>query len=302
MSQLYGAIEAGGTKFVCAVGTGPDDFREIRFPTFTPEQTLQQVIDFFAPFQKELQVIGIGSFGPIDLHPESQAYGYITSTPKAGWANTDILGTIKKHIDVPLAFDTDVNAAALAEGEWGAAQDWQDYIYLTIGTGIGGGVVSGGKLVHGLLHPELGHCLLPKHPEDGYRGKCPYHHDQCFEGLASGPAIAERWQQAAQSLPADHFAWQLQADYIAKALMGFVCTLSPQGIILGGGVMEQQHLIGLVRDKLKQHLNGYIQAPRLIDGMDSYLVRPDLGTRAGILGALLLGQIKLGGKHVLYSN
>ncbi len=290
MSQLYGAIEAGGTKFVCAVGTGPEDIQELRFPCSTPDQTLQRVVEFFAPYQHHLQAIGVASFGPIDLHPGSPTYGYITSTPKAGWANTNLLGEIRKHIDVPLAFDTDVNAAALGEGQWGAAQGLRDYIYITIGTGIGGGVVSGGQLVHGLLHPELGHCLLPKHPDDEYGGKCPYHQDQCFEGLASGPAIEERWQQAGKDLGDGHPAWALQADYMAKALVGYICTLSPQRIILGGGVMEQKQLIGLVRQGLQGHLNAYIQHPMLLDNIDEFLVTPGLGLQAGILGALLLGQ------------
>ncbi|WP_075186179.1 ROK family protein [Teredinibacter haidensis] len=290
MTRLYGAIEAGGTKFVCAVGTGPEDIKDIRFPTTTPQQTLQRAVDFFLPYRQQLAAIGVGSFGPIDLHRDSPSYGCITSTPKPGWANTSVVGALGAHFDIPIGFDTDVNGAALGEAKWGAAQGLDDFIYLTIGTGIGGGVVSGGQLVHGLVHPELGHSFLPKLPEDGYKGRCPYHGDSCFEGLAAGPAIEERWQVPGAELAADHPAWNMEAEYIALALASYFCTLSPQRIILGGGVMDQSHLISMVREKVQKRLNGYIQHSAILDDIENTIVLPGLGSKAGILGAMVLAQ------------
>jgi len=290
MTKLYGAIEAGGTKFVCAVGRGPKDLEQVRFETTTPEHTLQKVVEFFLPYKQQLCALGVGSFGPVDLHPQSSTYGYITSTPKPGWANTDILGVLRESFDVPLGFDTDVNGAALGEGRWGAAKGLSDFIYLTIGTGIGGGVISNGHLLHGLVHPELGHSFLPKHPQDSYKGRCPYHGDRCFEGLAAGPAIEERWALPGASLPVDHPAWDLEAYYIAQALIGYVCTLSPQRIILGGGVMGQVQLLPKVRKMFQESLNGYIQHPKMAEEIDQYLMLPGLGDKAGILGALVLAE------------
>jgi len=289
MTKLYGAIEAGGTKFVCAVGTGPQALEEIRFATTTPTETLQRAIEFFMPYRAELKSLGIASFGPIDLNTQSRSWGYITSTPKPGWGNINVAGAFSA-LAVPIAFDTDVNAAALGEGCWGAAQGLSDYIYITIGTGIGGGAVVGGRLLHGLIHPEMGHSFLPKLEHDGYKGRCPYHADRCFEGLASGPAIEERWQVSGVELPTDHPAWEMEAEYIAMALSGVTCTLSPQRIIVGGGVMEQPALINRVRDKLQGYLNGYIQHPAIIENMENYVVLPGLGNRAGILGALVLAK------------
>lgn len=290
MAKLFGAVEAGGTKFICAVGTGPDDLQEVRFPTTSPTETFSRAIDFFSPFKPDLAAIGVGSFGPVDLHPPSPTYGYITSTPKPGWANCDFVGTLVSQLNVPVAFDTDVNAAALGEMTWGAAQGLTDFIYLTIGTGIGGGVVSNGQLVHGLVHTELGHILLPRHAMDTYDGKCPYHKNLCFEGLASGPAIEERWGKPASELEESHPAWDLQAHYLALAVSSFVCTLSPRRIIFGGGVMEHPALLEQVRGKTIALLNGYIQHDVILRGIDTFLVSPGLGSRAGVLGALVLAM------------
>ncbi len=290
MTKFYGAIEAGGTKFVCAVGTGPDDPQEIRFPTTTPEETFSRAIDFFLPFKQDLTAIGIGSFGPVDLHRQSSTYGYITSTPKSGWANTDFVGAIKQALNVPIKFDTDVNAAALGEMQWGAARGLTDFIYITVGTGIGGGVVTNGKLVHGLVHTELGHIFLPRHPDDNYSGKCPYHKNLCFEGLASGPAIEARWNKPARDLPTGHPAWELQAHYLAQAVCSLICAYSPQRIILGGGVMEQADLLPLVHTKVLALLNNYIQHDLVLRGTNQFLVTPGLGARAGVLGALTLAM------------
>lgn len=294
MTQLFGGIEAGGTKFVCAVGSGPGDIRaETRFATTLPYATLEQAIDFFRQQQEQhgpLGGIGIASFGPLDPRPGSSTFGYITSTPKPGWRNTDFVGPIQRALGVPVGFDTDVNVAALGEARWGAAQGLDTFIYLTVGTGIGGGGLVNGQLLHGLVHPEMGHICLPHdRTADPFEGMCPFHRD-CFEGLASGPALERRWGQHAEGLPADHPAWELEAHYLALALSTFICTLSPQRIVLGGGVMDQRHLFPLTRAKAQQLLNGYVQSPHILEKMDEYIVPPALGARAGVLGAIALAQ------------
>jgi fructokinase len=296
MEALYGGIEAGGTKFVCAVGTGPDDIRaEIRFPTARPVETLQKTIDFFKEQEKRfgrLAAMGIASFGPVDLNPASPFYGFVTSTPKPGWANTDITGIIRKEFDVPIGFDTDVNGAALGEWRWGAAYGLDTFIYLTIGTGIGGGAMVNGKLVHGMLHPEMGHILVPHdHQRDPFLGNCLYHGD-CLEGLSTGPAVEKRWGQRGETLPIDHPAWELEAHYIALALVNFVLTLSPQRIILGGGVMQQQQIFPMIRANVQKSLNGYIRSEQIFEKIDDYIVPPALGGRAGVLGAIALGYLE----------
>lgn len=293
-SAVFGAVEAGGTKFVCAIGSGPDDVRATtRFPTTTPAETLARTIAFFRAYQQQggtLAAIGIGSFGPIDPDPHSPTYGLITATPKPGWANTDIVGAIHTALGVPVAFDTDVNAAVLGEARWGAAQGLDNAVYLTIGTGIGGGALVNGRLVHGLVHPEMGHMRLPRDPlQDPFGGVCPYHGD-CWEGLASGPALAARWGRPAEELPPDHPAWPLQARYLALALVNIICVLSPQRIILGGGVMQQQQLFPLIRHETQTLLNGYIRSPALSAELEHYIVPPGLGGRSGQLGALALAQ------------
>lgn len=287
--MLYGGIELGGTKIICAVGTGPADIRaETRFPTTTPGEALAQILAFF--LQYRVDAIGIGSFGPISLHGEAPDYGSITTTPKPGWAHTDIVGSIGRALNVPVGFDTDVNAAALGEWRWGAGQGLDTFIYMTIGTGIGGGGISNGRLMHGLLHPEMGHIRLPRDQAvDPFAGTCPYHGD-CLEGLASGPAMQARWRMSARDLPADHPAWQLEAHYLALACVSFACILSPQRIILGGGVMHQRQLFPLIRHEVQDLLNGYIQAPAVLQGIDTYIVPPVLGDQVGVLGALALAE------------
>lgn len=292
--MLVGGIEAGGTKFVCAVGSGPEDLRtEIRFATTTPEETIGQAITFFQAQRErhgELGAIGIASFGPLDPNPASPTYGMITTTPKQGWAHTDFARTVAAALDLPVGFDTDVNGSALAEGRWGAAQGLDTFLYLTMGTGIGGGAVVGGQLLHGLLHPEMGHIRVPHDWErDPYKGHCPYHGD-CLEGMAAGPAIAARWGQRAETLPPDHPAWALEATYLAYGLVNLILTLSPQRVILGGGVMAQAQLFPLVRQRVLAFLGGYVQSPRILEEIDSYIMPPALGSRAGVLGALALAQ------------
>jgi fructokinase len=298
VAELYGGIEAGGTHFVCAVGSGSDDVRaETSFPTTTPDETIGRAAEFFTSTHSvqalsgdKIAAIGIASFGPVDLDPSSASYGWITSTPKPGWGNTDIVGKVREALDVPVGFDTDVNAAALSEHVWGSARGVDDFVYLTVGTGIGGGAVVNGHLVHGLVHPEMGHLRIPHDLEaDDFAGVCPYHGD-CLEGLASGPAIAERWGRPPEGLPEDHPAWELEATYLGLAVANLVCTLSPQLIIMGGGVMEQPRLLPLVRRKVLEVLNGYVQHPDLLRHIDSYIVPPGLGDRAGVLGAIALAQ------------
>ena len=297
MKPFVGGIEAGGTKFVCAVGTGRDDIQaETRFPTTTPAETIGRAIAFFQAQQANrgpLAAIGIAAFGPLDPNPQSPTYGYITTTPKPGWANADFAGAVARVLSVPVGFDTDVNGAALGEWRWGAAQGLDTFIYLTIGTGIGGGVMVNGQLLHGLIHPEMGHISLPHDwAADPYAGRCPYHGD-CLEGMAAGPAIGDRCGQPAFELPAGHPAWALEAHYLALALRTFICTLSPQRIILGGGVMEQPQLFPLVRQKTQAVLNGYVQSPAILQQIDSYIVPPGLGNRAGVLGAMALALAQL---------
>lgn len=288
--QVYGGIEAGGTKWNCVVGTGPDDLRaETRIPTTTPAETIGRAVAFFEQ-HGPLVALGLGVFGPLDLRPESPSFGQITTTPKPGWAFTDVLGAFQRALGVPVRLDTDVNAAALGEYRWGAARELPTFVYLTIGTGIGGGVMIDGALLHGLLHPELGHMLVPHdRARDPFDGVCPYHGD-CLEGLAAGPALERRWGQRGETLPGKHPAWALEAHYLALALVNIICTLSPQRIILGGGVMEGGALLSLIRREVQDLLRGYLQLPAITDAIDQYVVAPGLGGRSGVLGALALAQ------------
>lgn len=290
MKKLFGAIEAGGTKFVCAVGTGPDDLVIQRFPTTTPEETIAKSVDFFTlqTDVQDLSAIGIASFGPVDPDASSATYGYITSTPKPGWANTNFVGMMKDALNVPIHFDSDTNGAALGEHRWGAGKGISDFIYLTIGTGFGGGAMANGELVHGMMHPEMGHIHIPKRADDNYEGFCPFHGNRCIEGLAAGPAIEGRWGKRGESLERDHEAWELEAHYISLALVNYICTLSPKRLILGGGVMEQQQLFPMIRNKVAKMLNGYIRSPSILEKMDEYIVPPAFGNRAGIVGAMAL--------------
>lgn len=290
---MFGAIEAGGTKFVCAVGMGaPDLYSRIEFPTTSPEDTLSHVMEYFEIQMKRepLVAIGIGSFGPVDLDPSSPQFGFITTTPKAGWQNVDLAGPFRKNFKVPVAFDTDVNAAALGEQRWGAAQGLDTFVYVTVGTGIGGGGLVEGRLMHGALHPEMGHMLIAHDwKADPFPGVCPFHGD-CWEGLASGPAIEARWGAKAEFLLNDHHSWQLEAHYMALGVANLICILSPQRIILGGGVMKQMGLFPLIRRQTLELLNGYIQANRIIKDINNYVIPPRLGDNAGVLGALALAE------------
>ena len=290
MAGLYGGVEAGGTHFVCATGTGPGDLRrEAVFDTTTPEETLARVAEFFRSGERPAAV-GIGSFGPVELDRSSDRYGRITATPKPGWSGADVVGAVRRATGVPVGFDTDVNAAALSEHLWGAAKGVGDFVYLTVGTGIGGGVMAGGRLVHGMVHPEIGHLRVPHdRARDPFDGVCPFHGD-CLEGLASGPALARRWGRPPRELPEEHPAWELEAEYLAVGVANLVCTLSPRRVVMGGGVMARPQLLPLVRRKTLELLNGYVRAPEVLEGIDSYVVSPGLGDRAGVLGAIALAQ------------
>jgi len=284
---LIGGIEAGGTKFVCAVS---DESARILdrsvFPTSSPEETLRQVTEFFD--QYELDAIGIGSFGPIDVTPDSPTYGYITNTPKAGWGNTDIVGPLKARYHVPVAWTTDVNAAAAGELEAGAAQNNNSCLYITVGTGIGGGAIVNGKTLEGYGHPEMGHIIVERHPKDFFEGSCPYH-GGCLEGMASGPAIEKRYGKTGRELADQPEVWKIEAYYLAQGLVDYSLILSPEKIILGGGVMKQQQLFPLIRDQYKRMIADYIPHPPL----DDYIVPPGLGDDAGIIGSLLLAKREL---------
>lgn len=294
---LAGGIEAGGTKIVCAVGTGPDDLARAVFPSGSdPDAVMREVTDWLRAEQGRrgpLRAVGVGSFGPVDLDPASPKYGFITSTPKPGWRDADILGRVARALPgIPAAFDTDVNAAALGERRWGAAKGLDDFVYITIGTGIGGGVMAGGRLLHGLVHPEAGHMRIPRVPGDDFAGVCPYHGD-CWEGLCSGPSMQRRTGLPATEIPPGSEAWRLEARYTALALGNIVCALSPRRIVLGGsvpkgGLLGRERFFASVRAELRCVLNGYVVSPALEEGIDEYVVPPRLGDDAGVCGALAL--------------
>jgi fructokinase len=287
---LYGSIEGGGTKFVCAVGSTPDDLRaEVRFPTTTPEATLEQAVEFFRG-RGPLDAIGIAMFGPLVLDRNSPEYGRVGPTPKPGWSGADIVGPLTDAFGIPVGFDTDVNGAALGEGRWGAGVGLDNFVYVTVGTGIGGGVVSNGKAVHGLVHPEIGHLRIPRHPDDTFAGRCPFHGD-CLEGLASGPAIADRWGTSAEDLGGDTpRAVEVEAFSLGYAMANLALVLSPQRIILGGGVMQLPGLLEATRRQMLEALGGYVDSPALERGACRYVVAPKLGRGSGIAGALVLAE------------
>lgn len=281
-----GALEAGGTKMVCAVGNENGQILEkVSIATRKPEETMPEILDFF--HEHSLDAIGIGTFGPVDLDRTSPMYGYITSTPKIPWRNFNLLGTIEKEFSVPIGLDTDVNAAAIGEATYGVTKDLDSSIYMTVGTGIGVGVILDGKAVHGMQHPEAGHILLSRHPKDVYAGRCPYH-SNCLEGLASGPAIEERFGIKAVDIPSDSLAWEMESYYLAQALVDFTLVYSPKRIVLGGGVMHQKQLFTKIREKYKRMLNDYVDTPYLRD-LDNYIVSYSLDDNQGIMGCIKIG-------------
>jgi fructokinase len=287
---VFGGIEAGGTKWECAVGTGPDDLRAAEtIPTTTPVETIGRAVAFFER-EGPVTAMGIGCFGPADLDPSSPTWGHITTTPKPGWSHTDVGPEIGRRLGIPVAFDTDVNAAALAEHRWGAAQDRDTFCYVTVGTGIGGGAMVDGKLLHGLVHPEFGHMRVPHDRDaDPFPGACLYHGD-CWEGLASGRALEARWGRPAAELAGDDAVWELQARYLALGLVSVICVLSPERIVIGGGVMKRAGLLPLVQREVTELMNGYLDAAAIGEGIAEYIRLPGLGSRAGVLGAIALAE------------
>ncbi|MDF2907883.1 MAG: Fructokinase [Herbinix sp.] len=288
--MLYGALEAGGTKMVLAIGNEKGEILEqLALPTETPEITMINIVDYFK--KKQIEALGIGSFGPIDLDKKSKTYGCITSTPKLAWVNFNIVKHLKEALQIPIGFDTDVNASVLGEATWGIMKGLDSGIYITIGTGIGVGVYMNGSLLHGMLHPEAGHVLLSKHADDTFEGICPYH-PNCFEGLASGPAIEKRWNKKAYELQDDQKVWELESFYIAQGLVNYILTLSPHKIVLGGGVMHQEQLFPLIRKEVGRLLNGYIKTPQM-EELDQYIVPASLNDNQGIMGCLQLAMLEL---------
>jgi fructokinase len=287
-SMLFGSIEAGGTKFIAAVGDEKMKVIDsITVPTTKPEETLEPIFTFFD--QYSIDAIGVGSFGPIDVNKDSKTYGYVTSTPKTAWQNFNFLGSLSEHYDVPIAWTTDVNAAGFAEYAMGNAKGTQSCLYLTVGTGIGGGFINQGHILNAYSHPEMGHLLIKRHPSDTYKGCCPFHQD-CLEGLASGPAVEKRWGKKGSELADQQDVWELEAYYLAQALVSFTLILRPEHIILGGGLMKQKQIFQLIREQFKQMLKDYVAVPDL----ETYIQPVGLNDQAGIIGGLLLAEKSIG--------
>ena len=283
--MLYGAIEAGGTKMICAVGDENGYIVDKTvISTTTPDETMPKVIDYFR--DKDIEALGIACFGPIDLDKTSDTYGYIVETPKTAWRFFDIVGTMKDALGVSIGFDTDVNGSLLGEVTWGSAKGLSDAIYITFGTGVGAGILSGGKLVHGMMHPEAGHITLVPLPGDTFPGKCPFH-GTCLEGMTSGPAIKARWGLSGEELADRPEVWEMESSYIAQGLANLICVLSPQKIILGGGVMHRESLFPMIRENVLKELNGYLKTKQL-DDIDNYIVPAGLNDDQGIMGAIKL--------------
>lgn len=295
MTDVYFGLEAGGTKFVCAVGSGPDDIRErFRVPTTDPAATIEESIAFFEEAARNHgppAAVGIASFGPIELRKSHPDYGCVTKTPKPGWSGADLVGPFARAFSVPVGFDTDVNGAALGEWRWGAGRGLHSIIYLTVGTGIGGGAVIDGQMLHGLVHPEMGHVSVPRVPGDDFPGRCPFHGD-CLEGMAAGPAVEQRWGRRGEELgellgP----AVELEAAYLAAGLRQFVYVLAPERIIVGGGVSELPGLMPALRERLVEQMAGYGVLEEHLG--DDFVTHPGLGSNSGAAGAFALAAAAL---------
>ena len=293
--KVYGSIEAGGTKIVCLIAKNPSNILDQWvIQTEMPDMTLNAVVTYFKDMfaqhtEWQLQSIGIASFGPIDLSPSSKTYGYIQQTPKPGWEGTDLVGYIKREMDVPIFLDTDVGGAALAEFTLGAGKDKNTLVYITVGTGIGGAYIHYGKNIFGIHHAEYGHMKVPRIPDDSYRGGCPFH-DDCLEGMASGPAMLKRWGIPADQLPMDHPGWDYEAAYLGQAVINLIYTLSPEIIVLGGGVMNHTGLIEKVQDFVQANMNAYCQPVAYRSDIRSTIVLPQCGNIAGAIGGIILAE------------
>ena len=286
-----GALEAGGTKMVCAIGDENGKiWEQVSIPTTTPEETMPKIADYF--WDKQIDALGIACFGPVELDRNDPKYGYITSTSKLAWIDSDFAGRLQRELHCPVGFDTDVNGSVLGEVTFGQARGKSCVMYITIGTGVGAGIYIEGKLLHGMLHPEAGHVMVQRRKDDSYQGKCPYH-KTCLEGMAAGPAIEERWGKKGVELVGREEVWDLEAYYIAQAITGYVLTVSPEMIILGGGVMHQQQLFPMIRSYVKEMLGGYIRTKEMED-LEHYIVPASLQDNQGILGALELGRLAHG--------
>ncbi len=285
-TELYGGIEAGGTKFVCVVGRGPGEIlARQRIDTSDPSATLEECSAFFAR-QGSIRSLGIASFGPLELRPSHPDYGHITTTPKPGWSGTDLVGPFAERLRVPVAIDTDVNGAALAEVRWGAAKGLRNAVYVTVGTGVGGGAVVDGTPVTGMVHPEMGHVSISRRSGDDFGGVCPFHGD-CFEGMASGPAIEARWGQPAELVHDTERMVEIEAATIAAGLRQIVYVLAPERIVLGGGVSKLPGLHDRVNDELVDQMSDYAV---LAGHRSAFVVPPGLGDDAGVAGALALAM------------
>ena len=288
---IMAAVEAGGTKFNCGLGDENGNIiDQVSIPTTTPEETMKKVIEYFK--DKEFDVMGVGSFGPIDPIKGSKTYGHITKTPKAYWSDYNLIGELKKHFDVPMEFDTDVNGAALAEAWWGAGKGFKNVMYITVGTGIGAGATVDGKMLQGLTHPEMGHISVKRHPEDAFEGTCSFHGD-CLEGMAAGPAIEKRWGKKGIELAEDNRVWEMEAYYLSQALVNYILILSPEKIIMGGGVMKQKQLFPLIHKNVKEMLNGYVDKKEILEDIENYIIYPGLGDYAGFIGSFALGKLAM---------
>ena len=288
---IMAAVEAGGTKFNCGLGDENGNIiDQVSIPTTTPEETMKKVIEYFK--DKKFDVMGVGSFGPIDPIKGSKTYGHITKTPKAYWSDYNLIVELKIHFDVPMEFDTDVNGAALAEAWWGAGKGFKNVMYITVGTGIGAGATVDGKMLQGLTHPEMGHISVKRHPEDTFEGTCSFHGD-CLEGMAAGPAIEKRWGKKGIELAEDNRVWEMEAYYLSQALVNYILILSPEKIIMGGGVMKQKQLFPLIHKNVKEMLNGYVDKKEILEDIENYIIYPGLGDYAGFIGSFALGKLAM---------
>lgn len=286
-----GALEGGGTKMVLAVCTENGEVLDrVSIPTESPEITMPKMIEYFK--EQKVDALGIGFFGPLQLNKKSESYGCVGNTPKPGWSGYQVIKPFEEALGVPVALDTDVNAAALGEATWGASRGTENSIYITIGTGIGAGVITNGQLLHGMQHPEGGHMLLQRHPSDTYKGRCPFH-SNCMESLAAGPAIEERWGHKAYDMADRMDVWELEAYYVAQGLVNMILMLSPEKIVLGGGVMHQTHIMRLIHEQVKVQMNNYMDTPELRD-IENYIVLPQLNDNQGIMGCVKLALNELG--------
>lgn len=285
-----GALEAGGTKMVCAIGDENGKiWEQVSIPTTTPEETMPKIADYFR--DKQIDALGIACFGPVELDRNDPKYGYITSTSKLAWIDSDFAGRLQRELHCPVGFDTDVNGSVLGEVTFGQAKGKNCVLYLTVGTGVGGGIYCNGSLLHGMMHPEAGHVLIRKRADDTYEGKCPYH-KTCLEGLAAGPAIEERWGRKAVELKDRAEVWELEADYLAQAIVDYIMVISPEMVILGGGVMHQEQLFPLIRKKVTEYVAGYVKTEELND-MEHFIVPASLHDDQGIMGCLELARREL---------